>query len=125
MPTFHPPTPAEISAALETYVNILTTKYSYLQAGLFLPDPVPEELLAPFGDFANKYGIGPAMQLFNLALENDGNIWEVPAVQAIKECDISLAQAFLSGFLSMASGETQDIYTSAARVLGQDVFYNS
>lgn len=120
-----PASPAAVGAALLAYIDILTTKYSYLQAGYFLPDPVPEELLIPFGEFATRHKLQEAVQIINQLLQNDGNIWEVPTVQIIKAFDITLAQATLTGFLTAASGDTQDLYTSAAAVLGQDVMYSS
>ncbi|EMC97041.1 hypothetical protein BAUCODRAFT_23436 [Baudoinia panamericana UAMH 10762] len=125
VPSFVPPTDAEVGAAFATYANILATNYSYLQAGYFLPDPVPAELLEPFGDFVNKYGIGAIMQLINQIVQNDGDIWTMPTVQLLKAVDLSLVQSALQGFLVVASGNTQDLYTSAASVLGQDVLYSS
>ena len=125
VPEYIPASEAAISAALLAYIDIIATNYSYLQAGYFLPDPVPEELLIPFGEFVTRHGLQAAVQLFNQLLQNNGNLWEVPTVQILKACDITLAQSALTGFLVAASGDTQDLYTSAAAVLGQDVLYSS
>ncbi len=125
VPEYVPASQADVGAALLAYIDILTTKYSYLQAGYFLPDPVPEELLIPFGEFVTKYKLQAAVQIFNQLLQNDGNLWEIPTVQILKACDITLAQSAMNGFLTAASNDTQDLYTSAAAVLGKDVFYKS
>ena len=125
VPGFVPASDAEVGAAIESYINILATKYSYLQTGYFFPDPVPEELLIPFGEFVNIHGLRALMPVLNLLLQNIGNLWEVPTVQVLKSCDISLAQSILDGLLSVASGDTQDIYTSATQALGEYVLYNS
>ena len=125
VPEYIPASEAAISAALLAYIHIIATNYSYLQAGYFLPDPVPEELLILFGEVVTRHGLQAAVQLFNQLLQNNGNLWEVPTVQILKACDITLAQSALTGFLIAASGDTQDLYTSAAAVLGQDVLYSS
>ncbi|RHZ51077.1 uncharacterized protein CDV56_102378 [Aspergillus thermomutatus] len=49
------PSAAEVAAALTTYAAQLS-KYPGLNDGVFLPNPVPEELYMPFGDFVQKYG---------------------------------------------------------------------
>jgi hypothetical protein len=125
VPGYVPASQAAVSAALLAYIDIIATNYSYLQAGYFLPDPVPEELLIPFGEFATRHGLQAAVQTLNQFLQNDGNIWEVPTVQILKACDITLVQSALTGFLTVTSGDTQDLYTSATAVLGQDVLYSS
>ena len=125
VPAYVPASQADIGAAFESYINIIATNYSYLQAGYFLPDPIPEELLIPFGEFVNRHGLQASVQLLNQVLQNDGNLWEVPTIQVLKSCDISLARSALEGFLVVASGDTQDLYTSAAAVLGQDVLFNA
>ena len=125
VPGYVTPSPADIGAAFQSYMNILATEYSYLQAGYYLPDPIPEELLIPFGEFVVNHGLQASVQLLNQLLQNDGNLWELPTIQVLKGCDISLAQSALEGFLVAASGDTQDLYASAAAALGQDVLYSS
>ena len=125
VPKFVNPPNAAVFAAMTEYINILEANYSYLQEGYYLPDPIPEELLIPYGKFVDRHNLSAAVQLVNQIVQNDGNIWKVPTVQMLKAIDITLAQAALEGFLVVASGDTQDIYTSAAQVLGQDVLYSS
>ena len=60
-----------IPAALGTYINILNTTYPYLNNGFFLPDPVPEDLSLPFGDFAKKYDLA-RLSSFSTALLRAG-----------------------------------------------------
>jgi phytoene dehydrogenase-like protein len=54
---YTPLTGEQIGTTLSAYAAILTTNYSYLADGFNLPDPVPDELLQPFGEFAEKHGL--------------------------------------------------------------------
>jgi hypothetical protein len=119
------PNQTAIDEALTSYIEILSTEYPYLQTGYFLPDPIPEELLIPFGEFATKHGLQAAVQFINQFIQNDGNIWEAPTVQVLMACDVNLVQSILTNFLTTASGDNQDLYKNAARILGTDVLYSS
>jgi len=43
----------ELAAAIQRYTAVLS-KYPQLEAGFYLPDPVPEDLLMPFGQFVEN-----------------------------------------------------------------------
>lgn len=78
-----------LAAALQRYAAVLQ-KYPQLEAGFYLPDPVPEDLYMPFGQFVEKYNIADAVQfLFNVggAL---GNILEVPTLQQFRTQSLGL-----------------------------------
>jgi hypothetical protein len=52
--------PSDPTAALGAYAA-QAAKYPYLDAGFDLPDPVPADLLLPFGDFAVKFNLSAAV----------------------------------------------------------------
>lgn len=70
----------ELVAALQRYPAVLA-KFSQLEAGFFLPDPVPEELLMPFGQFVEKDNLGALVQFFFNVAGSFGDILELPTVQ--------------------------------------------
>ncbi|KAB5542776.1 hypothetical protein GE09DRAFT_1175408 [Coniochaeta sp. 2T2.1] len=66
---------------LARYIDIFNTNYPYLNDGFFLPEPVPEDLVLPFGDIQT------------------------------------------GSFLTLH--DTNDLYRSAAAILGKRVLYNA
>ncbi|EUC43899.1 hypothetical protein COCMIDRAFT_27653 [Bipolaris oryzae ATCC 44560] len=47
--------PSGAEASWKTFRSIIEEKYSYLEEGFFLPDPVPDELLLPFSQFSGNF----------------------------------------------------------------------
>jgi NAD(P)-binding Rossmann-like domain len=119
VPQFTPASTTAIKQALNIYARILAANYSYLEAGYYLPDPVPPELLIPFGDFATQYGIGAIVPLLNLYNQNNGELWKEPTLYVIKAFGLALIQAFQQGFVT--SHNVYDLYTSAAKVLDGNI----
>lgn len=79
----------ELAAAIQRYAAVLS-KYPQLEVGFFLPDPVPEELLMPFGQFVEKYDIGAAVQFFFNVAGAFGDILELPTIQQFRAQSLSL-----------------------------------
>lgn len=123
VPGFTPASTAAIGQAFQTYGAILAANYSYLEAGYFLPDPVPEELLMPFEDFATKYGLGAIAPIMNDYNQNNGELWRQPTLYVIKAFGLALLQAFEQGFVT--THDVNDLYKSAAGVLSGNVLYSS
>jgi hypothetical protein len=109
--------------ALARYIGILNTTYPYLSAGFFLPHPVPEDLVLSFGDFAKKHQIEPVVFLFNLYTQG-WDISKVPAVYALILVNLELASDIQAGTF-LATRDTNDLYRSAATILGQRVLYST
>ena len=99
VPGFMPASAAAIGQAFQTYGAIVAANYSYLEAGYFLPEPVPEELLMPFEDFATKYGLGAIAFIMNEYNQNNGELWKQPTLYVIKAFGLALLQAFEQGFV--------------------------
>lgn len=78
-----------LAAALQRYAAVLQ-KYPQLEGGFYLPDPVPEDLYMPFGQFVQKYDIADAVQIiFNLG-SAFGDILELPALQQFRTLSLGL-----------------------------------
>ena len=78
-----------LSAALQRYAAVLQ-KYPQLEAGFYLPDPVPEDLYMPFGQFVQKYNIADAVQFIFGVTSAFGDILELPTLQIIRTLSLSL-----------------------------------
>ncbi|KAF1955402.1 hypothetical protein CC80DRAFT_94348 [Byssothecium circinans] len=78
-----------IGAALQRYAAVLQ-KYPQLEGGFYLPDPVPEDLYMPFGQFVQKYDIADAVQFIFGITSAFGDILELPALQQFRTLSLSL-----------------------------------
>jgi hypothetical protein len=78
-----------IAAALQRYSAVLA-KYPQLEGGFYLPDPVPEDLYMPFGQFVQKYDIADAVQTIFGLTSAFGDILELPALQQMRTFSLSL-----------------------------------
>ncbi|RAO64121.1 uncharacterized protein BHQ10_000133 [Talaromyces amestolkiae] len=104
------PTLNETAVAFNKYAQFLE-EYPNLDNGLFLPDPVPEDLLLPFGEFVDKYDIGASL---NTMYELDpavGNFTTVPTVERIRTMGLSLVEQIATGFLTTAHHNNSEIYS--------------
>lgn len=110
--------------ALAQYLEILTTTYPYLAKGFHLPDPVPKDLLLSFGDFATKHGIEKAVFLLNQYTQG-WDISKVPALYALMLASSELVGEILAGGDFLTTEDINDLYRSAAAILGSRVLFNS
>ncbi len=67
--------PEDPKNALFAYNGILQ-QYPYLEKGFDLPDPVPEELLLPFGVFMKQYNLTDMSQFIHTFAQGLGNVLE-------------------------------------------------
>lgn len=118
-------TPANPVAALEAYSNVLDN-FTFLNGGFDLSTPVPKDLLLPFGDFANKFGLDAMVNTAFQFGQTLGVIREQPTIYVIKRFgqDI-LKNLFDNSFLDTAAHDNSLLYQSAAKLLGSDVLFNS
>jgi hypothetical protein len=113
-----------LGAALQTYGGILESNYSYLENGYYLPDPVPEDLLLPFGDFANKYDLDAAVYVMNLQTQPNV-IYKETALYTLKQFDLNILAALADPSMTVSGDDLSRLYTSAADILGDSVLFNS
>ncbi|KAL5610936.1 hypothetical protein FOBRF1_007053 [Fusarium oxysporum] len=97
----------------------------WIDQGYHVPDPVPEELLLPFGQFAQQNNFSAILTLISQLNWYPGNITTIPTLYGIKKFGPGLLQAVSSEFLVAASGDTRSIYKAASAVLEKDIYLSS
>lgn len=116
--------PANSSAALAGYAAQLA-KYPYVEAGFDLPDPVPADLLLPFGDFVKKYNLQSLVGfLFGFA-QGLGNLLEQYTLYVFKNFGLGILQDLQIGFLTTARQDNSEIYVKALAELRDNVLLQS
>jgi hypothetical protein len=118
VPSYVPPTGAAFGAALGEYLGLLGASFPYLDSGFNLPNPVPQDLIAPFSAFVTKYGLGALVDNAFLFTEGVGNILEDPAIYVLKNFSLSVAYAIATGGFMAVPGGTNILYDKAAQYLG-------
>ncbi|KAL1793545.1 hypothetical protein ACET3X_008527 [Alternaria dauci] len=115
------PSPEELGAGLEKYGAFLA-QYPELNNGLFLPDPVPEDLTMPFGDFAIKYGIEAIVQTMFSTNQGTGDILSMPVLEQARVNGLGLiAQLAANSLISTARRNNSELYGKAqAELLDAD-----
>ncbi|KAK2924666.1 Amine oxidase [Fusarium oxysporum f. sp. vasinfectum] len=99
------------AAAMQAYAQNVLPKYPWIDQGYLIPNPVPQELLLPFGEFAAKNNFSAILPIISQLNWYPGNITAIPH--------------HLREFLVAASGDTRSIYEAAAKVLGDSIYLNS
>ena len=114
--------PKDPSAALGAYAAQLA-KYPYLSApGYNLPNPVPADLLIPFGEFVKKYNLDDAVFILNELSQGYGNFLEIPALYVLNYNNLNVIQGFQSGYLVTVRRNNGELYQKAAQELGGKFF---
>ncbi|PVH96059.1 hypothetical protein DM02DRAFT_617455 [Periconia macrospinosa] len=104
-----------IAAALQRYAAVLQ-KYPQLDGGFYLPDPVPEDLYMPFGQFVQKYDIADAVQFIFGITSAFGDILELPALQQFRTLSLSLL-ATLNNFQTSSVMDNSLLFEKATAEL--------
>ncbi|KAJ7215136.1 flavin-containing superfamily amine oxidase [Mycena rebaudengoi] len=98
-----------VGLALEGYLA-QSAKYAlFLTNGYDLPDPVPEELLMPWGAFARKHGIETFDYTLFSRAQGAGNMLAQPALYVLKYfvlLDVQILAGIQPGFLTTAAHNT-------------------
>jgi hypothetical protein len=119
---YSPPDP---TAALEAFAA-QAFQYSYLPAGYDLPNPVPADLLLPFGDFIAKYGIQDAVPVIFTFGYGVGDFLAVPTLYVLQNFGIpQLESLATASYLTTARHDNSELYQKAAALLGSSVLYKS
>jgi hypothetical protein len=122
VPGYTPPDP---TAALNILARELQ-KYPHLPGGYNLPDPVPADLLLPFGDFVNKYGIQAAVPLILIFAHGVGELLESLTLYVFQNFGLPQLESLSTGsFLTTEDHFNSEIYLKASALLGSDVLYES
>ncbi|KAM0364319.1 hypothetical protein ACHAO7_009410 [Fusarium culmorum] len=114
-----------MAEAMQIYSENILSKYTWIDQGYLLPDPVPEELLLPFGQFAQQNNFSGILPLISQLNWYPGNISTIPTLYGIKKFGPGLLQSVAGGFLVAASGDTRSIYQAASTILGESIYLGS
>jgi hypothetical protein len=107
------PGPEAVGAALGKYTAFLS-QYLELDKGMYLPSPVPEDLLMPFGKFATKYGIEDLFQTFYNTNQGVGDLLTIPVLENLRVSGLDLVKQLASnGLISTARRNNSEIYGKA------------
>jgi hypothetical protein len=118
-------TSPDVVTGLEAYYAQLE-KYHDLELGFFLPDPVPDDLLLPFGQFVAKYPeIGNAIYLIFSYGQGLGDFLNQPTLYVFKNFGLDIIQDIASGFVVTKSNDNHEVYAHARKLLGEDVLLRS
>ncbi|WP_405060064.1 NAD(P)-binding protein [Kribbella sp. NBC_01505] len=121
VPDYRPPAPTQLPVLRD-----LIDRYPYLEHGFELPNPVPAELLMPWGDFLAKHSLDTLPGLVANFGQGLGDIMNQPTLYVMKNFGSSLISDLLNNtFLNPVSTNTHEIYEKAALVLGDDVLLSS
>jgi hypothetical protein len=117
--------PSDPSAALQAYGAQLA-KYPYLEAGFALPDPVPADLLLPFGEFVTRYQLDAAVNtIFNFG-QGLGDLLRQPTLYVLKNFGLDILRNLAAGsFLTTAHHDNSELYQKAQAELGADALLRS
>ena len=113
------------TAAIAAYAAQVA-KYPEIEQSLGkVPDPVPADLLLPFGDFVTKYSLQDAVPTIAQLGQGFGNILNLPTLYIIKYFGSTLLASFQIGLLSTARGDNSELYEKAQAELGKDALLSS
>ncbi|WEW58961.1 hypothetical protein PRK78_004429 [Emydomyces testavorans] len=112
------------TAALLLYSAVIS-KFPWIADGSYsLPNPVPDELLMPFGQFVERYKLQGALPVTWTFAHGVGNMLASPTLYVLQLFGLPHINALLRGYVRAKRG-TADVYKKAAEVLGSDVIYDS
>jgi hypothetical protein len=122
------PTGVEVGTALFTYLQILQTKFGFIeQNGFQLPSsgPILEELLMPFGQWAQQYGLNALIPTFFLFEQGFGPLLSATTLYVLKNMNASVVGSILqSSFLTAPFGAGA-LYDAASAELRGNVLFDA
>jgi hypothetical protein len=113
--------PSDPTAALGAFAA-QAYQYPYLPTGYNLPDPVPADLLLPFGDFVKKYNLAAAVPTFLKFGSNLGDMNTATTLYVLMNFGIP---QLANDYVITARHDNSELYRSAATLLGKDVLFSS
>jgi NAD(P)-binding Rossmann-like domain len=126
--TAYSPSPAELGQALGTYLQLVSTRYAFLDAnGYQLPTSgaVLDELLLPFKDFAALHGLNALVPLFFQFEQGYGSLLNTTALYVLKNLSASVIGGILGGSFVAPPTGVSSLYDAVADELGDDVLLSA
>ena len=104
----------------------LEMQYPWLDLGFSLPNPVPAQLLMPFGQFLQQNGLQALNFISFVVLEGLGNILAQPTLYVMKYFPpISVNNYLYGGEVTSENYDNQALYDSALAKIGSSAFLSS
>lgn len=131
VPDWVPPDNAEVTAALQRFLDALMPYEHMVHPGYFNfppPNQIPEDLLMPFKDFVKKYNCSAAIpRLWDSTASGVGDTMNVPTLYALQGSGYIMARTFLGQAASgvPSSGRVAELYEKVADFLGSDVLFET
>lgn len=100
-------------------------KYPYIGDSYHLPDPVPEDLLLPFGEFLAKYNLGDLAWTIWSNSWGAGDVIKQPTIYMLKAIDEAFLNTLTEGGVTSARRDNQEIFDKALKELGSDALVSS
>ncbi|KNG85486.1 hypothetical protein ANOM_005142 [Aspergillus nomiae NRRL 13137] len=115
----------EIRIAMENYKAQLA-KYPFLKDEYYnLPDPIPEDLLLPFGEFAAKFKIDAIVRFIAGYTAGFGDHLLKPTLYILRMFSLDFIYELQHGLLDYPMNDNSVLYRAAEKELGGDVLYKS
>jgi hypothetical protein len=112
-------------AALPAYLQEIS-RFGPIDTVPDLPDPVPAELVAPFGDFVEKHNLQSIVPLAFAYGQGIGDLLGLPAFYAINLFGQGVAGKLLGGgYVTTAAGNNSLLYERATEYLGDNVLLST
>ncbi|KAB8228774.1 uncharacterized protein BDW43DRAFT_315544 [Aspergillus alliaceus] len=118
------PVEGNMALALAVYTTQLL-RYPYLNTGFNLPNPVPPDLLLPFGEFVKKYKLDGAVDIIALFNQGVGDLLQQTTLYMMKYFGLDVLQGALTEFLQPVSHNNSELYVAAQDELGKDALLSS
>ncbi|KAF4230987.1 hypothetical protein CNMCM6805_000510 [Aspergillus fumigatiaffinis] len=119
-----PPPQGNVTDAMMRYAMQLL-QYPYLEQGWNLPNPVPEDLLLPFGEFVKKYDLAAAVETLTVYAQGLKDWLQYPTIYIMKHFSLGVALGAQNGFLASVDGNNGALYEAAQKELGADALLSS
>ncbi|RAK81548.1 FAD-dependent oxidoreductase [Aspergillus fijiensis CBS 313.89] len=117
-----PVEPFDEQQVLKPYLDAIA-QFPFLNDGVYdLPDPVPEDLLLPFGDFVKKYHLEDTI-LPNIN-HGCGDILKTMTLYHVQYLGVPHAKALGEGYIRPVNGMAE-IYTRAAKELAPHLLFRT
>lgn len=108
IPGLPPANQTAIGAAIARYAAVIA-QWPELEGGFYLPDPIPEDLLMPFGQFVQKYQLTDAVQTIYILTSANGDILEIPTLQVIRTLSLGLLKT-MQNFLTSSVNDNSLLF---------------
>ena len=100
-------------------------KYPWLDYSWNIPEPVPEDLLLPLGDFITKYNLSDIAYYLYFSAEGLSNPLQQLTINVMKMVDPAFLAELRGAGLGTAHNNNGEIYVKALAELGSDALLSS